>query len=271
MSFPGTAYISDAEARSTSSNQKALLGQRGVTPDRRSFVYCKNGSVALLVGKLVGQMTNDASLDADQDLATSTLYQDELSTATSVIYVKPVATEVIAADLYKEGYLYVNNELGEGQYLNLAGNDFLDGTVSVLWPIYLAPDSRLGATLSTATLIGLIENLFKNVVYVGPDTTANQALGVTVNSVTASYYFWAQTWGPCVIWHNLAATAGKPVSYDTFSGSGTAASLGAVHAPTSSTATITSDKYSFAPYIVGTVMAAAATTEHTLINLKISP
>jgi len=215
-------------------------------------------------------MTNDASLDGDQPLATSTLYQDNLTTATSVIYLKPAATEVIAAGIFNEGYLYVNDALGEGQMVKIESNPYLDGTVADLWPIYFSPDSRLSATLSTLSEVGLIESKYKDVVISGPDSTYTLPLGVTVKAVPASHYFWLQTWGPCVVWYNLTAAQGVGVSYDTGTATGTAASVGAVHSIGTSTSTDVT-KMTAMGKVIGHVLAAAASTEHALINLEIEP
>ena len=271
MSFPGTVFISDAEARSETSTQRCPLGTRGLTPDGRAFRYCKNAGTAIPVAKLVSKMSNDLSLDLDQDLATSTLYQDELSTGSSVIVIKPAATEVIAAGVFDEGYLYVNDLTGEGQYLIIDSNPYLDGTVEALFPIYLAPDSRLSATLTTASLVGMIENKYKDVTISGPDATYVLPLGVTVRAVSASYYFWLQTWGPCMVWTNLVIADGDPVSYDTFTGTGTAASLGALHPLCTSTDAITGAKLTALGRVVGHALVIGATTDHTLINLEIEP
>lgn len=271
MSFPGTVYIRDSEARSTSTTQRLPLGTRGLTPDGRAFRYCKNAASSILVGKLVGKMSNDISLDNDNDFCTSTLYQDELTTATSVVYVKPAATEVIAAGVFDEGYLYVNDAAGEGQYLIIESNPALDGTVSAIWPIYLQPDSRLSATLSTASLIGLLENKYKDVVTSGPDATYTTPLGATVAAVAASVYFWLQTWGPCVVWANLTVADGSVMTYDTFTGTGTAASLGAVHVIGTSTDAITGGKLMPIGRVVAHALAIAATTTHALVNLEIEP
>ena len=270
MSFPGNVFITDSEARSQTVTQRLPLGTRGLTPDGRAFRYCKNAATDIAVGKLVCKMDNDISQDNDLYLATSTLYQDELTTGTSVIYIKASATEVIAAGVFDEGYLYVNDALGEGQYLIVESNPAVDGTVSRTWPIYLNPDSRLSATLSTASLVGLLENKYKDVVISGPDSTYTLPLGVTVRAVTASYYFWLQTWGPCVVWCNLTAADGSPMSYDTGTGTGTAASVGALHVMGTSTSTDVV-KMTAMGKIVGHALAIAATTTHALVNLEIEP
>jgi len=271
MSFPGNVFITDSEARSQTVTQRLPLGTRGLTPDGRAFRYCKNSSTALAVGKLVCKMSNDTSLDNDNYFCTSTLYQDELTTATSVVYIKPAATEVIAAGVFDEGYLYVNDAAGEGQYLIIESNPALDGTVSVVWPIYFNPDSRLSATLSTASLIGMIENKYKDVVVSGPDATYTVPLGATVRAVTGSYYFWLQTWGPCVVWANLTVADGSVMTYDTFTASGTAATVGAIHVIGTSTDAITGGKLMPIGKVVAHALAIAATTTHALVNLEIEP
>ena len=266
MSFPGSILLSDADARTTSVGQRARLGQRGYTIDRRAFRYSKNANTTLAVAKYIQAAAPDTSLDADQDLCTSTLYQDELTTATSVIYVKPAATEVIAAGVFNEGYLYINNELGEGQYLIIESNPYVDGTISVIWPIYLEPDSRLSATLSTASLIGLAQNKYKDVI-IQPDTAAGSiAVGVTVAAVPASRHFWAQTWGPCVVLVNLTAAVGQPLSDDTLTGTGVAGDL---HKYATSTDQLVGSGQQ--GRTVAYVINPVATGEHALIDLRLAP
>jgi len=271
MSFPGSILLSDDEARRQTSTQRLPLGTRGVTQDGRVFRYCKNAATDIAVGKLVGKMANDISLDLNQDLATSTLYQDELSTDATVIVLKPAATEVIAADTFKDGYLFVNDLTGEGQYMMVEGNAYVDGTISALMPIYLQPGSRLSATLNTTSLMGVIENKYQDVVISGPDASHLAPLGVTVRAVTASYYFWLQTWGPCMVWLNLAVVDGDVITYDTFTASGTAATVGAAHVIGTSTDAITGGKLMPIGRVIGHAICVCDTTDHGLINLEIEP
>lgn len=270
MSFPGSVLLSDKDILTQTTTQRLPLGTRGYTADGRSFRYSKAAAVAIAVGKLCQQAAPDESLDADQNLCTSTLYAcaDYQDTNASAIYIKPAATEVVAANIYKEGYLYINNELGEGQLLRVASHDAVDGTVSVVWKMNLEKDSKLSATISTASLVGLIQNKYDAVI-IRPDTARTGVpLGVTPRAISASNYFWLQTWGPCACVVILAAGIGLPLSDDSMTGTGTA---GALHKFATSTLAYTTGVENLFGRHLANVMAPAATTEHCLIDLQLAP
>ena len=270
MSFPGSVLLSDRAVLIQTLTQRLPLGTRGYTQDGRAFRYSRADTTGIAIGKLCQQAAPDASLDADQNLATSTLYAcaDYQDTNSSAVYLAVSATEVVAADVYKEGYLYINNELGEGQMVRLGSHLAVDGTVSAIWKMNFEPDSKLSATLSTATLVGLIQNKYDKVI-IRPDTARTGVpLGVTPRAITASYYFWLQTWGPipCVI--VLAGTIGLPLSDDSMTGTGTA---GALHKFATSTLAYTTGVENLFGRHLADVMAPAATTEHCLVDLKLAP
>ena len=276
MSFPGSVLLGDKEILIQTSTQRLPLGTRGYTNDGRAFRYARCGATALAVGKVMQNMAVDASLDLDQDLATSTLYAcaEFQDTDAKAVYIRNADTEVIAADTFKEGYLYLNDELGEGQMVRLKGNEYLDGTINaaaeVEWRVNFADDSRLSATISTATLVGLLQNKYDDVI-ITTDGCARTGtpLGVTPRAVTATYYFWLQTWGPCVVLVSLAITVGGMLGDDTFTATGTS---GALHTPASNTLCYTTGLATFAGHNnLARVLVAAASGQHALVDLTISP
>ena len=271
MSFPGSVLLSDAEIRNVTTTKRLPLGTRGYTSDGRAFRYALNSSTAIAIGKLVQQAVPDASMDADLDLCTSTLYAnaDYQDTNSSAVYIKPAATEVIAANVYQDGYLYVNDNYGEGNYVIVKDHLALDGTVSVVWKINFRSDSKLGTTLTTLSQVGLIQNKYTEVVVRPATARTGVPLGVTVRTFTASTYGWLQTWGPAVCHVILAAVAGAPLSDDTMTGTGTAGTIHKIATSTDPAAAGTANM-NFGKFI-GNALAPVATDEYCLVDLAISP
>ena len=271
MSFPGSILLTQELIMTQTSTPRHPLGTRGYTKDGKAYRYARAGTVALSVALLMQQSVADASLDADQELCTSTLYaQSEFQSTDAVaIYVKPAATEVVVADFYKEGYLIFNDELGEGQMIEIGGHLALDGTISQIWKINFADDAMLHTTLSTATEVGLYENKYDRII-VRPDTARTGiALGITPRAITASYYFWLQTWGPAMCVVVLATTAGDVLTDDSLTGTGTA---GAIHKIATSTSALAAGAgHPDLGKVIGNALGPVATTEYALFDLLLAP
>lgn len=267
MSFPGSVLLSDKEAKLSSTTQRLPLGTRGYTLDGRAFRYVEVGGSDIVIGALVCSAAPDASLDADQELCTSTLYQtDSLTTASSQIYVKPAATEVVVADVYKEGYLWINDNTGEGQMLRIKDHLALDGTVSQVWAMNLMENSRLSATLDTTSEVGLLQNAYRDIIIRPDSARTSLVIGVTHVALTANYYGWIQTWGPCACDVVGSATVGDALYDDTGSGTGTA---GTLHPQT--TSTDGEHKVGELGGLRGYAIGPVASTEYALIDLRIAP
>lgn len=264
MSFPTTVYLSDDAVKTQSSSKKWPLGTRGITSDGRVFRYSYNGATALSAGNLVQrkaaancELSTGQPLSTDQGTITSTWGAVTLMTTWD-------ATSTYTKDMFADGYLLTGGSTGGGQLVRIKGNDTSVGaTASQKLTVTFKEDSRLSASITTAVEIALYTNPFyKVIVYTGVAGAAAAILGVAPIAVTASYYFWLQTWGLCPVigdaaLQNLGARVqGSPTtSYSGVVGSDTTLGTTGTGAP------------------IGTVWAVGGGVagEPFIINLQISP
>lgn len=224
----------------TSSEQLHLLGTR-VEVGERVFHYAKAGGVALAASKL-NQGAVPVSDHLKCILATTAAVGDMR------LKITLNGTTVAAINLYSEGYINLDNGGGGyGGYKIKAHPAFGAGDsqyVNLYDPIQVALTASMYATLT--------KNPWKDVV-VMPTTKTSIPIGVNLVAVTAAYYFWAQTWGPC----SCLLGAGPASIGEALMASGaTAGSL--------ITAT--------AGYpVVGNLMRAEAAADYGLVFLTIAP
>lgn len=168
-----------------SETQLFPLGRRLSLDDGRTFHYCSDSGTGLAAGKLVGPDIGITERD------------DAINAAAAVaIGAKSfefTAVGTITEDLFKEGFACIVNDTGEGlQYKiesNTAATAGNDCTITLFDPIITA--------LVATTDVVLMKSMFSNV-KLNPDVI-RFTLGVPVVPVTASYYFWCQTWGPAMV------------------------------------------------------------------------
>ena len=236
---------------SQSSTQKGIpLGTRLELPDSRVFHYTRAGGTNLDIGKLMQQAVVTSGHDVDLAVASAAAIGDTTVTITN-------STTAITADMYKEGYLFVNNEAGEGQLCTVKSNP-AESTGSGSCIITLEDEDALTVALTTSSKVGLRKNLYDGAI-VNPTTPTGVPIGVTPRSVTAYYYFWLQTWGPAAVLTNGTALLGKAVRPgETTAGSVDVFSLNSVDADGQEP-------------VIGWVMTVSATTEYSLVFLTIAP
>ena len=159
------------------------IGTRLCLNDGRVFYYAKNGSSALAVGSVVV---------ASQIVTTETVDNIATAHAAGKKDISWVAVGTITKDLYEQGWLVVNGGTGAGQTHKIYKNEAISASGS--GKIYL--NDGLVTALDTTSDVTLYKSLF-NGVGVGTPGVAQQALALGTNpvAVTASYYFWLQTYG----------------------------------------------------------------------------
>jgi len=265
MSFPGSVLLSDGEVRTTTDDQRHPLGTRGYTRDGRVFHYAKAGATQLEVG-LLAQAEAPATNWSD-DLTLATAYA--IGTTQLVVYAS-TGTTALTTDTYKEGYLFMNDETGEGQYVPIkkqGGRSSLT-TLVTRSTVTFADDAFLPVAVTSGTQVGFVKNKYDDVI-VCPTTLTSAPIGVTPTTVAATYYYWIQTWGPCAIKCRGTVTVGRPVYPDT-------TNAGSVAARSSDVGTIGSSFTSEFPLTwilppVGNILEVGANGETGIIDLKISP
>lgn len=220
-----------------SSTQKLPLGTKVSLADGRSFVYGRAGASDLAYGKM-NQTAAPLATSNDEVVASSAAVGD---TSISVTF-----GAAVTANQYADGYLYVNDDTGEGQLYTIKSHPA--GTSAV--KVTLNEEIRVAVTAGAGTVSAIVHPMAA--VIVAPTTLTGTPCGVAVVTVTANYYAWFQVTGACPVLTNGIIVIGNTVE-----ASGTTA--GAVDATTETTFK--------AP--LGTVLAVNASTEYSLINLAI--
>lgn len=248
MSFSNTVYLSSHQIYQTGTDQLVPLGTRGVTVDGRVFRRAKAGAVALTTGKLMQESVivsghgNNLVIPAAVAVGASSITLTNSTTA-------------ITLNMYKEGFIYINDVDGEGQYYKIKSHPAEStGSGSCAFTI----EGELVVALTTSSEAGLRRNPYDSIV-INPTTATGAPVGVTVVAVAASAYAWIQTWGPCAVLTNGTIIVGKTVT----PGASTAGSVD-VHPLNSS------DSDGQQP-TVGVVSRVTDSTDYSWINLKIAP
>ena len=249
MSFPNTVYGKPGWEKVLTSDQRHKLGTRMALADGRVFRYAKDSGSGIAAGRLVQAPATDAA--DDMDLAWSAgaaVGGTTITTGTSL---------TITKDQYKEGWLYTNDGAGEGQIYPIKSNTAVSGAAGCVFTID-DEDGFAVALTATSSLFGVVYNLYDGVL-VQPTTITNAAVGVSTTTVTASYYTWLQTWGPCA----LLDTGASWVVGDQLTSGETGAAGAAILLDSSSAQDNQSIGYSM--YIV------PVTTDFGFVNLTIAP
>ena len=97
-------------------------------------------------------------------------------------------------------------------------------------------------------------------------------MGVPLFAVTASYYFWLQTWGPCLI---RAGGGGGSVPADragqkAYLSTGDTGAYGG-HSTWAITDTATAEYQSFLPHVGVIMTAAPAANFYSMVDLQFAP
>lgn len=217
-----------------SSTQKLPLGAKARLADGRAFVYGKAGASDLAYGLMAMQAAPSANAN-DEVVAASAAVGD---TSISVTF-----GGAVTANQYAGGYLWVNDDTGEGQVYTVTKH--AAGTTGVT--VYLGEAIRVAVTAGSGTVSAIVHPCQDLIIGAA---TAGAPVGVPLVTVTAAYYAWFQVSGPAPVLTSGTVVIGNPVIL---------AASGAV-APNTETTFIAH---------VGTVLSVNATTEYSLINLAI--
>uniref|UniRef100_A0A6M3KJ79 Uncharacterized protein n=1 Tax=viral metagenome TaxID=1070528 RepID=A0A6M3KJ79_9ZZZZ len=225
-----------------SSVQMAPLGTRVAFSDGRVFRYAKASGVALAAGKVVGPRF--PALDTNKNVET---------TAAIGSYAITVSTAA-ARTTATEGFVVINDQTGEGLMYKIKAAVAGTTTTSTNFTLY--------DPIATATVGGTTEATVLNNPYLDLVVTANitdEPVGVPPIAVTASYYFWVQTWGICPALMDDAIIGGTLLTISTTDGAVTRA--GASAGSTTFANAIIGRKYS----------GPGVSTEYNPIYLMLAP
>ena len=175
------------------------LGTKGRTPDGRTFIYSKNGSTEIAAARLVKM----ADVTGDHE---NVVFQTAGVVGDREIKVT-IATTEVSANEYIGGVAVINDGTGQGYTYSITEHDTGDGTIT----FKIAEPLQVATTI--ATTVQLIRNKYYGTLITDADL-ANVPIGVTPRVITASYYYWLQTYGPCSILIDATTkpTAGQPLT-----------------------------------------------------------
>jgi len=184
--------------------QKQRLGTIRVLDDGRKYVYCQATAAAIAAGICVSkavapQSCTVAALDAAQNLV-----------GVKEIFLTLTGTPTL--NLYRDGWLVYTAGTGIGEMCKIRGNtvDDVPATGRCTFYLYDALGTTMVAASTTVDLFACPYDgvLINPAVADGDATTGERVLGVTLRTITASYYFWAQTKGLASVLLDVAAAAG---------------------------------------------------------------
>ena len=183
----------------TSATQGAPLGEDLSVPPNRLFRYARNGPQTLAVGTVL-QATRPNTSHANMTCAAAPAGAYALTVTLD-------RGDPTVVDEYKNGYIYVNDEAGEGFLYDVVGHPGGGGEdttkkITIRDPLVVA--------LTTSSQATLIKNIYDGVnrPYGDPwDIIA----GITPVSVPADHYFWCQVRGPAVVLQEGGLFAGRGV------------------------------------------------------------
>lgn len=248
MSFPVTIQGRNGDQFANRATSSIPLGTRMMLPDGREFVHAKAGAVALDPGKLMQEPVVTSGHTKDLAVAVAAAVGDTTVTITN-------ATTAITANMYAQGYLFVNDVTGEGHCYKIKSHP-AESTGSGSCVITLEDEDALQVALTISSQVGLRKHECDSVI-VAPTTFTGIVVGATVCDVTIGYYCWLQTDGSAAILTNGTAVLGKAVSR-----SGT--TPGAVDVRP-----VNSNDNDGQEQTIGTVRSVGGSTEYSLIRLAI--
>lgn len=155
----------------------------------RTYVYAKNGAVALVQGQLTIQPVMAAN---HQNIAVA------LAAAVSDNEVKVTLGATLATvNQYEDGYLLITDEDSQGTSYRIRSNPAAASGASMILTLY----DKLHTALTTSSKVHLLTNPYNSLV-ISAGSQAAIAAGVPNIAVTANYYYWSQVGGPCAVLHD---------------------------------------------------------------------
>jgi hypothetical protein len=277
VSFDTTIWGKTSEIYKTSSTKRHMLGTRLVLPDGRVYRYAKCGGTALTIGRVCGAIAHNTGLDSDVKVTEArTTAQWDDGDLTIRILTTGSASDTsfnLTSDMYTDGYIWVNDEAGEGQILQIKehGAETATGSTAGI-DITCYEEEVLTIALTTASQVGLLRNIYDGVRIHAAGVGAGPAIGVAPIAVSASQYFWMQTWGPCPVrGGNIAALAGDHVGVLNTTGATDTGVPGSFYKVDDTGHYDTPALASVAPRIGYVLQVASADDEYALIYLTIAP
>lgn len=263
MAFPNQVHMSEGEQFSVYNSQRWPVGMKGILPDGREFRFAEVGGSNIATARVCQSEVPGANFDELAVPAAEAINQTVLTITNGVT--------TIAKDDFKEGYINVEDDTGEGHLYKIktnaaegAGSANFDVTIenSQRWEETATANSGAKAkgivvAWTTATTVGLTKSPYRDVI-IHPSPPTAAVVGATCRALAANLFGWLQVKGPASV-----LTEGTLVIADSVQPSSSAD--GAVTPMTLTEGTPNTEIAAN----VGVCMEVAATTEESLIALSI--
>lgn len=181
----GPVQAAAQDVYSSSSTALHSIGEYMVTNDGRGYRYCKNGAVAMAVGRIYQAAAEDTSNQQEITIVNASVGDLSITSSDSV---------TLAADLLAGGFLLVSEgTLGTGQVYKIKGNTAASGaavTFTLEEPVRVATTGTCKVDVKVNPYAGLV---------VAPTTQTSAVLGAAQHAIAANEYGWIQTHGVCGI------------------------------------------------------------------------
>ena len=232
-------------------DQKHMLGMEFTTNDGRTFRYCENGGTALAKSVLIASEAPIAELNNEVQTAYGVDAGEKLFDV-----LVTTSSGISDGDLV-DAIMIVNDSAtgsDQGDMYIIKNNKWT--TSDTVLQLEIADEGGVRNAIIATSEITIIKNQYKDVI-VKPTALTSPVVGATMTTVTADYFFWAQTKGPACVLVDAGDTIviGEPVGHP--GTSGTAGSVGVV-------ANDGTDP------VYGTAAAVTAGADHAIIKLNIA-
>ena len=198
MAFPDYVTGMAGWEKQTSSTKGHPLGTKIVIRDR-TFRYVEAAGTEIGEGLLVSQQAAVTTQDDDLAIAATAA-----AGATSVS-VTLGGSNNLEKNEYQDGYIFNNTAAGTAALMYRIKSHPYSAHSSNVTITLDEPDGLVNAWTAGTDVVGLIGSPWKDVV-VAPTTVIGMTVGLTCNTIPASYYGWVQTAGPALALVDAAAT-----------------------------------------------------------------
>lgn len=223
MSFPGSVLLSGADILKITSAKIHPLGTRGYTRDGRVYRYARNGGTALKAGFVVQSATPSA-----YEILYTTGTTELFANSTKVKVKSGTGARLTTKNSYADGFVYLQTSStlkGSGLYAQIKSHTTETLSATGVATVYFysgdglySPTTNCGSTNAS---LGIIPNPYDKVIVKPAGKKTALVVGVPNRPVTANYYFWVQTWGPCPIKGSDTTDVGTAVGASTAATAGT--------------------------------------------------
>ena len=186
------------------------MGTRLILPDEREYRFVLNDGTVEIAGNLyqaVASVADHRNRPVDVARAIDAVLASATLTGTAA-----------AVDIYAEGMVHTNDEVGEGYSYRIrradtSGAAHAAAVASGVLTVNLQAGEQIQVALTTVSEVTFTRNRYHQVLITAAPPTALVA-GVSPGVAALDRYYWAQVKGYAAVLANLTLLAGLPVQAD---------------------------------------------------------